>query len=87
MTPEEIRTFLDAASERAANRNRNDAINAAAIAYNSASLNRCAHIPETVQRAFPALFGHTEDGQILAENWQESERAMRKWAERYSRKR
>ena len=87
MSPGEIRAFLDTAAEREANRSKNDAINAAAIAYNSAALNRCVRMPETLQRAFPKLFGHTEDGQVLAENWQESERAMRKWAERYSRKR
>lgn len=41
-------------------------------------------MPETLPKAFPALFGRTGDGQIKAENWQESERALRQIAERFS---
>lgn len=41
-------------------------------------------MPETLPKAFPALFGRTADGQIKAENWQESERALRQIAERFN---
>ena len=41
-------------------------------------------MPETVPKAFPWLFGRTADGQIKADNWQESERALRQIAERFN---
>lgn len=41
-------------------------------------------MPETLPKAFPSLFGRTADGQIKADNWQESERALRQIAERFN---
>lgn len=41
-------------------------------------------MPETLPKAFPSLFGRTTDGQIRADNWQESERALLQIAERFN---
>lgn len=41
-------------------------------------------MPETLPKAFPSLFGRTSDGQIKAENWQESKRALSQFAELFN---
>lgn len=57
---------------------------AAFTAYYSGMFGHCRRMPDTLQKAFPSLFGRTADGQIKAENWQESERALRQIAERFN---
>lgn len=37
-------------------------------------------MPKTVVQAFPGIFGRTSSGQISAENWQASERALLQYA-------
>ena len=51
---------------------------AASTAYSVGAFFHTRRMPETVQTAFPALFGRTSDGQIKAENWRESYAAMEK---------
>ena len=58
---------------------------AAFTAYWSGAISRAGgRIPDCPQKMFPSLFGRTSDGQIKAENWQESERALRQIAERFN---
>jgi hypothetical protein len=52
--------------------------------YGGAYSRQGVKLPSTIQKAFPSLFGRTDDGQIKAENWQESERALRQIAARFN---
>lgn len=50
----------------------------AAFSYNIAVLSR-SKLPDSVQAAFPKLFGRTEDGGIPADNWQACKAEMGKF--------
>lgn len=59
-------------------------INAAFSAYHGAYLSRVkgSSFPRSLVKAFPTLFGRDASGNIPVENWQESKRAMARFAER-----
>lgn len=84
MTPGEIKAFLDFVGKKAQADGKNSQINAVTTAYYAGLFSRCAHMPKSLKSAFPELFGYTEDGQVLAENWEESERAMRRWEQAFN---
>lgn len=60
--------------------------NAAFSAYHGAYLSRvkASSFPRSLVKAFPALFGRDTNGNIPAENWQESKKAMAQYAERFN---
>lgn len=67
-------------------RESNAAVQTAAFsAYHAAYFSRvkASGFPKSVLRAFPSLFGRSESGGISVENWQESKRAMARFAEAY----
>jgi len=84
MTPGEIRAFLDFTAKKTQEDIKNNQIYAVTTAYYAGLFSRCSHIPRSLKEAFPELFGYTEDGQVLAENWEESERAMRRWEQAFN---
>lgn len=59
---------------------------AAFAAYHGAYLSRVksSSFPRSLIKAFPALFGRDSNGNIPAENWQESKKAMAQYAERFN---
>lgn len=61
---------------------------AAFSAYHGAYFSRvkAKAFPRSVSRAFPSLFGRSESGGISVENWQESKRAMARFAAAYKGK-
>ncbi len=61
---------------------------AAFSAYHAAYFSRvkASAFPRSVSRAFPSLFGRSESGGIKAENWQDSKRAMARFAAAYKGK-
>ena len=61
---------------------------AAFSAYHGAYFSRvkASSFPRSVTRAFPSLFGRSESGGVNVENWQESKRAMARFAAAYKGK-
>lgn len=87
MTLGEINSVLSFSSEREKARQEREMLYAAVTAYYGGAYSReSVRLPRSLKSAFPALFGRSADGQILAENWQESERAMAAWAESFNKK-
>lgn len=86
MTFGEIQKFLEVASERSQNEQKNALINAAFTAYYGGAYSReGVKLPSKLQTAFPALFGYTKDGQIdVEQNADEAERAMAAWCSRFN---
>lgn len=84
MTVGEIIEVIDFAAEKARNQAKNSERSAAVNAYNIGALVRSKHFPDSPQAAFPSLFGRTGDGQIIADNAEESERAMEAWFARFN---
>lgn len=73
--------------ERAAKRETEEIKTRAALAYKTGVTARTdTRLPRTCAAAFPSLFGYAGDGQILADNLEESERAMGAWFQRFNRK-
>ena len=86
MTPGEITSVLSFANDREEARQKRELRGLAFAAYYSGGYSReTTKLPRTVREAFPELFGRMEDGQIKAEDWQESERAMAAWAARFEK--
>jgi|GEM_PF-3121012 len=84
MTVGEIISVIDFAAEKMRNEMQNRERNAAFIAYYSGVFSRVKSLPRSLQAAFPSLFGRTDDGQIKADNTDESERAMEAWFARFN---
>lgn len=86
MTYGEIATVIERYCENRKTENEAALQNAAFAAYQGAYLSRvkASSFPKSIVKAFPALFGRDENGNIPAENWRESKRAMAKYAEKYA---
>lgn len=81
----ELVAVVDRYAERE-RREREAAMQTAAFsAYHAAYFSRvkASAFPRSVIKAFPTLFGRSESGNIPAENWRESKRAMARFAEAY----
>lgn len=84
MTVGEIASVLRYAGEKEEARQRGEMINSAFVAYYGGAYSRTdIKLPSTIKRAFPGLFGRTEDGQISAENWQESYAALEQFGRQF----
>lgn len=55
-----------------------ETINAAFCALYSAYFNRTRHFPNSLEEAFPTLFGRTETGGIPVSDWQRAKAEMEK---------
>ena len=85
LTPGELITTAGYIDKKNAEREKHELMCAIYTAYYGAGLSRASRFPRRITDVFPELFGRTEDGQIRAENWRESEAAMRRIAQRYKR--
>lgn len=81
MTIGEIITVM----ERANKREKEEIKTRAALAYKTGVTARTdTRLPRSCAAAFPSLFGYAGDGQIRADNLEESERAMGAWFQRFN---
>ena len=85
LTPGELIRLIESINKRRAEREKHEIRCALYSAYYGAGLSRASRFPKSITQAFPELFGRTEDGQIKAENWRESEAAMHRIAAKYNR--
>lgn len=74
MTLREIKEFLEYCTKKEKvlldRKEKHELTCAVATAYYSGYFGRVRNFPSSLERAFPKLFGLTEDGCIPAENWQ-----------------
>jgi hypothetical protein len=85
MTLGEILDFIDFSRRKYERTIETDTQLSAFNAFWSGAYSRSdTRLPENHMKAFPTIFGRTADGQIKADNWQESERALRQIAERFN---
>jgi hypothetical protein len=88
MTLREIRDFLKFSADKEKTlierREKNDLICAATTAYYAGYFGRVKNFPSSLEKAFPKLFGLTEDGLIPAENWQAGLEQMKRIAAQHN---
>ena len=76
MTPNEIERVLSFAAEKAAAEKKDAVINALLTAYHAGGFSRCKDFPDSLDKAFPELFGKSKDGGVKADNWRQAKAAM-----------
>lgn len=84
MTLGEIKTFFKYAYKMEREKSDNEQRIAAFTAYYSGVYSQYKP-PRTLTRAFPSLFGRTSDGNIKAENWRESQKALQQIAKNFNK--